>query len=46
LVTFPVFRSSRLHHDDVVWVSKEYSEVEKNATSYVRLITLIDIYVQ
>lgn len=33
-VTLPVSRSSRLHHEDVVCVSQEYSDVENSATSY------------
>lgn len=36
-VTFPVFKSSKLHHEDVAWVSQEYSEVENSATSYRQL---------
>jgi hypothetical protein len=37
-VTFPVSRSRRLHHEDVVCVSQEYSDVENSATSYIWLI--------
>jgi|SRR3954466_7049533 hypothetical protein len=41
-VAFPVSKSNRLHHDEVVWVSKEYCDVEKSATSYTSLTTLAD----
>jgi hypothetical protein len=41
-VTFPVFKSNKLHHEDVAWVSQEYSEVENSATSYRQLATVND----